>query len=141
MAFIKNYSCSISYFGTGTLKVDRNMLNGKYNVIKKNNYNSLLLILFGRMNVDIYKKEIELDKDIDISDIITNENTDVLDNFINQIMDNYPSSVEYLGNNLQLLKNAKSLNDKDILEQVYVKTLTDIKKYTNQSFELKPLSY
>ena len=93
------------------------------------------------MNVDIYKKEIELDKDIDISDIITNENTDVLDNFINQIMDNYPSSVEYLGNNLQLLKNAKSLNDKDILEQVYVKTLTDIKKYTNQSFELKPLSY
>ena len=54
-------------------------------------------------------------------------------------MKNYPDTESFLINNLELLKNAKTLDDPVTLEQIYLRTLTDIKRLTNQSFTLDPL--
>lgn len=139
MTYIKDYSYNIYNFGTGKIKSDRNMLHGNYKIYQKNNYNKIFLIMFGSIFIDAYNKNAEIDKNINIDEIINNNNTAILDNFIGQIMNNYPNSVESLNNDLELLKNAKDLGDNKILNDVYTKILTSIKKLTNQSFTLKPL--
>lgn len=138
MTYIKDYSYNIVGFGTGKIKSDKIILQKNCKIYKKSSYNKIFLIMFGSIFIDTYKNAV-IDSNINIDEIINNNNTAILDNFIGQIMNNYPNSVESLNNDLELLKNAKDLGDNKILNDVYTKILTSIKKLTNQSFTLKPL--
>lgn len=139
MAYIKNYTYNIPNIGVGSIKSDMMKLKDQVILTKEDKNCHLYLLLFGNQNVDVYDKNAVIDPEINIKDLITNGNIVYLDNFINSIMKNYPDTESFLINNLELLKNAKTLDDPVTLEQIYLRTLTDIKRLTNQSFTLDPL--
>ncbi len=139
MAYIKNYTYNIPNIGVGSIKSDMMKLKEQVILTKEDKNCHLYLLLFGNQNVDVYDKNAVIDPEINIKDLITNGNIVYLDNFINSIMKNYPDTESFLINNLELLKNAKTLDDPVTLEQIYLRTLTDIKRLTNQSFTLDPL--
>lgn len=139
MAYIKNYTYNIPNIGVGSIKSDMTKLKDQVILTKEDKNCHLYLLLFGNQNVDVYDKNAVIDPEINIKDLITNGNIVYLDNFINSIMKNYPDTESFLINNLELLKNAKTLDDPVTLEQIYLRTLTDIKRLTNQSFTLDPL--
>ncbi len=139
MVYIKNFTYSIPYFGTGNIKTDIKKIASNLKIQKQKNIKNLYLLMFGNYSIDVYSKTSYKNPEVSISDLIKNENYSYLDNFINQIMKNYPNTVEVLSNNLELLKNAKALNDLKTLEEVYLRTLADIKDLTNQTFVLDPL--
>lgn len=139
MAYIKNYTYNIPNIGVGSIKSDMTKLKEQVILTKEDKNCHLYLLLFGNQNVDVYDKNAVIDPEINIKDLITNGNIVYLDNFINSIMKNYPDTESFLINNLELLKNAKTLDDPVTLEQIYLRTLTDIKRLTNQSFTLDPL--
>ena len=139
MAYIKNYTYNIPNIGVGSIKSDMTKLKDQVILTKEDKNCHLYLLLFGNQNVDVYDKNAVIDPEINIKDLITNGNIVYLDNFIDSIMKNYPDTESFLINNLELLKNAKTLDDPVTLEQIYLRTLTDIKRLTNQSFTLDPL--
>lgn len=136
--FIVNYLYK-NDISSGNLKVDINAIkSSEYSISSSDN--NVLKLNFGSINLVYFNiTENDINDEFSISELITSKKQYLIDNFINKIVRNYKNTElnDMIKNHRTILNTLTVNNDQENVIKTYNKILSDIKKYTNQSFVIE----